>query len=104
LDNGNKKGLAYKLGEGLGSFAKLAESPLGRSLLVGGIVGASGGSGLEALSYGAQTGMLNQANRMKDQMYRAELKKMGFDTSGIRGYIGDDTFNKIFSIWKNWTY
>jgi hypothetical protein len=96
LDNGNKKGLAYKLGEGLGSFAKLAESPLGRSLLVGGIVGASGGSGLEALSYGAQTGMLNQANRMKDQMYRNELKKMGFDTSGIRGYIGDDTFNKIF--------
>ncbi len=96
LDNGNKKGLAYKLGEGLGSFAKLAESPLGRSLLVGGIVGASGGSGLETLSYGAQTGMLNQANRMKDQMYRAELKKMGFDTSGIRGYIGDDTFNKIF--------
>lgn len=96
LDNGNKKGLAYKLGEGLGSFAKLAESPLGRSLLVGGIVGASGGSGLEALSYGAQAGMLNQANRMKDQMYRAELEKMGFDTSGIRGYIGDDTFNKIF--------
>ena len=96
LDNGNKKGLAYKLGEGLGSFAKLAESPLGRSLLVGGIVGATGGDGLQALSYGAQTGMLNQANRMKDQMYRNELAKMGFDTSGIRGYIGDDTFNKIF--------
>lgn len=33
---------------------------------------------------------------MKDQMYRNELAKMGFDTSGIRGYVGDDTFNKIF--------
>lgn len=119
LDNGNKKGLAYKLGEGLGSFAKLAESPLGRSLLVGGIVGASGGSGLEALSYGAQTGMLNQANRMKDQMYRNSLFEsakssiMGSDLSeeekerqiaevanrinSYRGYVGDDTYKQILA-------
>ena len=25
-----------------------------------------------------------------------ELEKMGFDTTGITGYVGDDTFNKIF--------
>lgn len=95
LDNGNKKGLVYRLGEGLGSFAKLAESPIGRSLLVGGIVGATGGDGLQALTYGAQTGMMNQQNRAKDQMYRKALAERKIDTSGIRGYIGDDMFKSI---------
>jgi hypothetical protein len=94
--DGRKKGLGYRFGEGLGSFAKFAESPLGRGLLMAGIVGASGGSGLEALGYGTGAGLLNQQSRMKDKMYRNELEKMGFDTTGITGYVGDDTFNKIF--------
>lgn len=94
--DGRNKGLGYKFGEGLGSLAKFAESPLGRGLIMAGIVGAAGGSGLEALGYGTGAGVANQQNRMKDTMYRNELEKMGFDTSGIRGYVGDDTFNKIF--------
>ena len=94
LDNGREKGFAYRLGEGLGSLARFGNSPRGRGLLVGGIVGATGGNGLEALTYGAGTTMLNQGNVLKDQLYRRELEKYGFDTSGIRGYIGDDTFNK----------
>lgn len=96
MANGRKKGFAYRLGEGLGSLARLGESPLGRGLLMAGIVGATGGSGLQALAYGAGTGVGNQQNRMKDKMYRNELNKMGFDTSNIVGYVGDDTFNKIF--------
>lgn len=94
--DGRKKGLGYRFGEGLGSFARFAESPLGRGLIMAGIVGASGGSGLEALGYGAGAGLGNQQARMKDKMYRNELEKMGFDTTGIAGYIGDDTFNKIY--------
>lgn len=94
--DGRKKGLGYRLGEGLGSFARFAESPLGRSLIMAGIVGAAGGSGLQALGYGAGAGVANQQNRMKDKMYRNELEKMGFDTTGIIGYVGDDTFNKIY--------
>ena len=94
--DGRKKGLGYRFGEGLGSFARFADSPLGRGLMMAGVVGAAGGSGLEALAYGGGAGLLNQQNRMKDTMYRNELGKMGFDTSGIRGYISDDTFNKIF--------
>ena len=94
--DGRKKGLGYRFGEGLGSFARFAESPLGRGLIMAGIVGASGGSGLEALGYGTGAGLLNQQSRMKDKMYRNELEKMGFDTTGITGYVGDDTFNKIF--------
>ena len=94
--DGRKKGLGYRFGEGVGSLARFAESPLGRGLIMAGIVGASGGSGLEALGYGTGAGLLNQQSRLKDTMYRNELEKMGFDTSGIRGYVGDDTFNKIF--------
>jgi hypothetical protein len=94
--DGRKKGLGYRFGEGLGSFARFAESPLGRGLLMAGIVGASGGSGLEALGYGTGAGLLNQQSRMKDKMYRNELEKMGFDTTDITGYVGDDTFNKIY--------
>lgn len=94
--DGRKKGTGYRFGEGLGSFARFAESPLGRGLIMAGIVGASGGSGLEALGYGTGAGLLNQQSRMKDKMYRNELEKMGFDTTGITGYVGDDTFNKIY--------
>jgi hypothetical protein len=94
--DGRKKGVGYRFGEGLGSFARFAESPLGRGLIMAGIVGASGGSGLEALGYGTGAGLLNQQSRMKDKMYRNELEKMGFDTAGITGYVGDDTFNKIY--------
>ena len=94
LANGREKGFAYRLGEGLGSLARLGNSPLGRGLITGGIVGATGGNGLEALTYGAGATMLNQGNVLKDQLYRRELEKYGFDTSGIKGYISDDTFNK----------
>ncbi|MCM1003576.1 MAG: hypothetical protein NC408_04470 [Candidatus Gastranaerophilales bacterium] len=73
LEGGRGKGFGYRLGEGLGSLARFGESPLGRSLLVGGIIGASGGSGLEALAYGGTAGMLNQANRSADRIYRDDL-------------------------------
>ena len=94
--DGRNKGFGYRFGEGVGSLAKFAETPLGRGLIMAGIVGAAGGSGLEALGYGTGAGVANQQNRLKDTMYRNELGKMGFDTTGIRGYISDDTFNKIF--------
>lgn len=95
LENGRKKGFAYRLGEGLGSLARIGESPLGRSLLVGGLVGATGGSGLEALTYGAQTGMLNQGNRMADKLYRDDLERQGIDVSGVRGYINKDVYSNM---------
>lgn len=87
-----------KLGEGVGTGLKAVgrglDTPWGRAALVGGIVGLTGGNPLQMLTYGTTTGMMNQANRTKDQMYRRELAKYGVDTSGIGGYIGDDTFNK----------
>lgn len=73
LDNGREKGFVYRLGEGLGSLARLGNSPLGRGLLVGGLVGATGGNGLEALTYGAGATMLNQGNVLRDRTYRNDL-------------------------------
>lgn len=72
-----KKGFGYRLGEGIGTLGRFLESPMGRGLLVGGIVSASGGSGLEALGYGAGTTMGNQGNRMRDRAYRDDLIRSG---------------------------
>lgn len=73
--DGRKKSFAYRLGEGLGSISRFAQSPLGRGLIVGGLVGATGGDALPMLAYGAGTTMQNQANRMNDKLYRNELKQ-----------------------------
>lgn len=73
LEPNKNKGLAYRLGEGLGSVARITESPAGRALLVSGLVGLAGGDGLQALTFGTSAGMQNQANRMNDKIYRNDL-------------------------------
>ncbi len=73
LADGRQKGFAYKLGEGLGSIARLANSPLGRGLIVGGLVSAAGGSPLQALAYGGGATMLNQQNVLRDRAYRNDI-------------------------------
>ena len=121
--DGRKKGLGYRLGEGLGSMARFAESPLGRSLLMAGIVGVTGGGALPALTYGATTGMINQQARMKDKIYRNSLIEQGQNAlrnqagfadltpeeqqlqldeianniNSIKGYVGDDAFKSVLA-------
>lgn len=73
LEGGRQKGFAYKLGEGLGSISRLANSPLGRGLIVGGLVTATGGNPLQALAYGGGATMLNQQNVMRDRAYRNDI-------------------------------
>lgn len=95
LDDGRQKGFAYRLGEGLGTVGRIAASPLGRGLITAGLVGATGGNGLEALAYGGQAGIINQQNKMKNALYRRELENNGIDTSNINAYIGDDAFSSM---------
>lgn len=71
--NGVKKGFGYRLGEGLGTLARIGESPLGRGLIVSGLVGLTGGNPLQAMAYGATAGVGNQSNRMRDKVYRNDL-------------------------------
>ena len=73
LEPNKNKGIGYRIGEGLGSAVRFGESPAGRALLVGGILGATGGDALQSITYGASTGMQNQANRMNDKIYRNDL-------------------------------
>lgn len=136
---GQNKGLAYKIGEGAGTLGRtlnrganafgkglrkvgqFAETPLGRSIIVGGLVLGSGGGALPALAYGGMTGVGNQQNRMKDRAYRdslinsaqqsrmgqpdwinlspeqkqAELNNIANQINSYRGYIGDDTYKNM---------
>ena len=93
----SNKGIGTRIGEAMGSVGRFIQSPLGRSAIVGGLVGLTGGNPLEMLTYGAQTGVLNQQNRMKDNLYRTNLNNQGIDTSNINGYIGDDTFKQLLN-------
>jgi hypothetical protein len=76
-------------------LARIAESPAGRALMVGGLVAATGGGGLPALAFGSMAGLGNQQNRMKDALYRKSLQEQGIDTTGVNGYIGDNAFAKL---------
>lgn len=92
-----KKGFGYRLGEGLGSIARVGESPLGRGLLTGAAIALLGGSPAEALAYGGTATALNQGNRGRDALYRNQLEGEGIDTSGISGYITDDTYKSMLA-------
>ena len=97
IDFGRKKGFAYRLGEGLGSIARVADSPLGRGLLTGAAVAALGGAPGEALAYGGTATALNQGNRGRDTLYRQQLAAEGIDTSNVRGYINDNTYKSMLA-------
>ena len=105
---GQNKGLAYRIGEGAGTLGRglkraggalgrFADTPLGRAAIMAGIVGATGGSGLQALAYGGTAGLGNQVNRMNDKLYRQDLKAQGIDTSNIKGYITKDTYQNLIN-------
>lgn len=119
--DGRDKGFAYRLGEGLGTLGRIAESPLGRGLITAGIVGATGGNGLEALAYGGQAGALNQRLRYQDRMFRNEminnaqnslqnrpefmmlsdeekqqaLNNVANQVNNVRGYVTNDVYNNF---------
>ena len=102
---GQNNGAAYRIGEGLGSVARMVNSPLGRGLAVAGLVGLSGGTGAEALGYGLQTAVGNQQNVLNDRLYRQSLiNNYGYTPEQLNavGYVGKDTFKNLAdSSYKN---
>lgn len=101
-DNGSNKGIAFRIGEGLGTAAKFANSPLGRMGITAAAIGAFGGSPLEMAAYGAKAGVGNQQNVMRDKLYRKSLSNMGLNTSDVNGYIDDKTYqNYALSSYRN---
>lgn len=92
------KNIMNRIGEGLGTVMRFADSPLGKGLIVGGLVGATGGDPAQMLGYGIQTGAKAQNVQMRNQLYRQKLKSLGYtdqDLEKIKGYIGGDEYKTI---------
>ena len=117
------KGIAYKIGEGLGSVGRFIDSPLGRGVLTGAAIGLLGGAPAEMLAYGGTATALNQGNRLRDRAYRqqlvstmqdslrngegwndltpeeqnARLQSVADQINGMRGYMADDVYKNIIA-------
>lgn len=95
--DGNK-GVATRLGEGLGSLVSLYNKPIGRGLLAGAAALALGGGGADALAYGLGTGIGRQTNMTKDKAYRQNLQQMGYtqeEIDSIPGILTDDIYKNL---------
>jgi hypothetical protein len=78
--NANKT-FATRLGEGLGSIAK--------------ILGTVGGDAYVAGTEGLDAAMKRQSYRTGDQLYRYALEAQNIDTSNIKGFVAPETFNRL---------
>lgn len=91
--DGRKKGAGYRFGEFAGTAARLLDNPLVRGGIAYGLSKSMGDR--RPLVEGLTAAVGTQQNRMKDQMYRQALAERNIDTSGIRGWLGDDTFKYL---------
>jgi hypothetical protein len=91
--DGRKKGAGYRFGEFAGTAARLLDNPLVRGGIAYGLSKSMGDR--RPLVEGLTAAVGTQQNRMKDQMYRQALAERDIDTSGIRGWLGDDTFKYL---------
>ena len=92
------KGVATRIGEGLGTLARVQSNPLARGLMAGAIGLALGGGAGGALAAGLGTAVGRQTNLTKDKAYRQNLQQMGYtqdEIDAIPGNITDDVFKNI---------
>lgn len=92
LQQNQNKGVASRIGEGLGTLARGLNSPFGKAVLAYGATRALGGDNTLAAMQGLTAGVTNQALRTQDALYRKGLEEQGIDTSKIRGWITDDVY------------
>ena len=100
LDNNRPKGLMYRAGEGLGTLTRFYDKPIGRGLLAGGLALAFGGGADDAVAQGLTASTIRQKNIASDQVYRRQLKQMGYsdeDLANIKGNITKDIFEGVTS-------
>lgn len=92
------KTIMGRLGESLGTLSRVIDKPVTKSLLVGGLVGATGGSPADMLGYGIKAGGMAQQAQLRNNLYRQKLKQLGYsdeDLEKIKGYIGDSEYKTI---------
>ena len=87
------KGLATRIGEGLGTLTRFANSPLGRGLIAYGTTRALGYD--DPVEQGLIAGVTRQGNISRDKAYRQGLINMGVDeaqVNAIPGIVSNDIF------------
>lgn len=92
------KGFATRIGEGLGTLARVQSSPLARGLMAGAIGLALGGGAGGALAAGLGTAVGRQTNLTKDKAYRQNLQQMGYtqdEIDSIPGLVTDGVYGNL---------
>ena len=92
------KGLATRLGEGLGTIERFANTPLGRGLIAYGLSNAIGDT--NPLEQAFTAGVGRQNNMTQDRVYRNQLKQLGMtddEVNAIPGNVTKDVFEGVTS-------
>ena len=92
------KGLATRLGEGLGTIERFANSPLGRGLIAYGLSNSMGDT--NPLEQAFTAGVGRQNNMTQDRVYRNQLKQLGMtddEVNAIPGIVTKDVFEGVTS-------
>ena len=87
------KGLATRLGEGLGTLARFYDKPIGRFATAAALSALTGET--NPLNEGVKAYVGRQTNMTRDNVYRNQLKQMGMsedEVNAIPGIITDDIF------------
>ena len=92
------KGFATRLGEGLGTIERFANTPLGRGLIAYGLSNAMGDT--NPLEQAFTAGVGRQNNITQDRVYRNQLKQLGMtddEVNAIPGNVTKDVFEGVTS-------
>ena len=92
------KGFATRLGEGLGTIGRFANSPLGRGVIAYGLSNAIGDT--NPLEQAFTAGVGRQNNMTQDRVYRNQLKQLGMtddEVNAIPGNVTKDVFEGVTS-------
>lgn len=92
------KGLATKIGEGLGTLARFYDKPIGRMAVATGLAALTGN--VNPMNEGITAYVGRQNNLTQDNVYRNQLKQMGMseeDVNAIPGIVNSDVFKTITS-------
>lgn len=95
------KGLATKIGEGLGTLARFYDRPIGRFAAAAGLSALTGG--VNPMNEGITAYVGRQGNIARNKVYGEALKKMGYTDDQLAGInLSDDIFkNTMLSEYRN---
>lgn len=87
-----------RIGQGLGTLGRFADSPLGRGLIAYGLSNAMGDT--NPLEQAFTAGVGRQTNMTQDRVYRNQLKQLGMtddEVNAIPGNVTKDVFEGVTS-------